>query len=308
MRVLVALAVLAVTACRIAEPLPPADLIVHNAVVYTASDAHPRAEAVAVRDGRFIIVGSNAEALKRRGPGTRVIDAEGRTVLPGLQDAHGHFTNLGASLQVLQLRGTTSLNQIVAMVRERAVTARAGEWILGRSWDQNDWDDKRWPTHHQLTAAAPNNPVYLTRVDGHAALVNKAAMDAAGLSRATRDPEGGRLIRDAAGAPSGVLIDRAQPLVSGRIPETPTAQLEERILLADGEARRLGLTMVHDAGASSREVDAYKRLIDQGTLKTRLYVMLSGSLDSLKEDFKKGPIKDYRQRHLSVQEIGRAHV
>ena len=104
--------------------------------------------------------------------------------MPGLQDAHGHFTGLGASLQVLQLRGTTSYDQIVEMVRARAATARPGEWIQGRSWDQNDWAVKEWPNHQKLTDAAPNNPVYLTRVDGHAALVNKAALDAAGITRA----------------------------------------------------------------------------------------------------------------------------
>ena len=303
MRVLVACALFALVACQVTEPVPPADLIVHNAVVYTVNDAQPRAEAVAVRGGRFVVVGSNAEALKLRGPNTRVVDGGGRTMLPGLQDAHGHFTDLGESLQVLKLRGTTSFDQIVEMVRARAAAARPGEWILGRSWDQNDWADKNWPTHDKLTAAAPNNPVYLTRVDGHAALVNKAAIDAAGLTRATRDPDGGRLIRDAGGTPSGVLIDSAQGLVSSKIPDVSDAQLDEQILLADAETRRLGLTMVHDAGASVREVAAYKRLIDQGKLKTRLYAMLSGPFETLKAEFAKGPVKDYGNRHLSVQAI-----
>ena len=300
---LVFISLLAAAACSVTEPVPPADLIVHNAVIYTVNDRQAKADAVAVRDGRFVVVGSNADALKLRGPKTRVVDAQGRSVVPGLQDAHGHFTNLGASLQMLKLRGTSRFDQIVEMVRARAATARPGEWILGRSWDQNDWPDKAWPTHDTLTAAAPNNPVYLTRVDGHAALVNKAAMDAAGLSRATRDPDGGRIIRDARGTPSGVLIDHAQQLVSGRIPEVSDQQLEEHILLADAEARKLGLTMVHDAGASPREVEAYKRLIDQGRLKTRLYVMLSGSLDALRAAFAQGPIKDYAKRRLVVQAI-----
>ena len=258
----------AAAGCQVTAPVPPADLIVHNAIVHTGTDARPKAEAVAVRGGRLIVVGSDADALKLRGPNTRVIDGEGRAVLPGPQDAHGHVTNLGDSLQVLTLRGTTSFDQIVEMVRARAATARPGEWILGRSWDQNDWDDTVWPTPDKLTAAAPNNPVYLTRVGGHAAMVNKAAMAAAGRSRSTRDPDGGRLIRDTAGTPSGVLIDQAQSLVGSKIPDTPAAQLDEQILLADAAARRLGLTMVHDAGASVREVEAYKRLVDQGKLTT----------------------------------------
>ena len=141
-----------------------------------------------MRGDRIVLVGTSDEALALRGPDTRVIDAGGATLVPGLQDAHGHFTNLGASLQVLQLRGTTSYEQIVEMVRARAATARPGEWIQGRSWDQNDWPKKDWPSHQRLTEVAPNNPVYLTRVDGHAALVNKAALDAAGVTRATPDP------------------------------------------------------------------------------------------------------------------------
>jgi predicted amidohydrolase YtcJ len=290
-------------ACSTEIQPPAAELIVHNAVIHTANDARPRVEAAAVRGGRFVVVGSNAEALKLVGTGTRVIDAGGKTVVPGLQDAHGHFTGLGASLQVLRLRGTKTYDEIVEMVKARAASARPGEWILGRSWDQNDWPDKQFPTHEKLSAAAPSNPVYLTRVDGHAALVNQSAMTAAGLSRATKDPAGGRILRDAKGDPTGVLIDQAQGLVSQKIPAISDAQLEDQIRLADAEARRLGLTMVHDAGADPRTVEAYKRLIDSGQLKTRLYVMLSGSLDQLQAAFEKGPIKDYANRRLMVQAI-----
>ncbi|MGH9386437.1 MAG: amidohydrolase [Vicinamibacterales bacterium] len=290
-------------ACGTAVSTPPAELVIHNAVIYTASDAQARAEAIAIRGGRFVVVGSNADALELVGSGTRVVDAGGKTVLPGLQDAHGHFTGLGASLQVLKLRGTKTYDEIVEMVRARAATARPGEWIQGRSWDQNDWPDAAWPTHDKLTAAAPNNPVYLTRVDGHAALVNHAAMTVAGLSRDTKDPAGGRIMRDAKGHPTGVLIDLAQGLVSQKIPEVSAAQLEDQIRLADAEARRLGVTMVHDAGVDPKVVDAYKRLVDNGELKTRLYVMLSGSLNTLQVEFDKGPLKDYAKRHLMVQAI-----
>ncbi|MBA3270366.1 MAG: amidohydrolase, partial [Acidobacteria bacterium] len=234
---------------------------------------------------------------------TRVIDAQGATLVPGLQDAHGHFTTLGASLQFLRLRGTTSYEQIVDLVRARAATARPGEWIQGRSWDQNDWPAKEWPTHQKLTEAAPNNPVYLTRVDGHAALVNKAALEAAGVTKATPDPAGGRLIRDPAGDPAGVLIDSAQDLVGSKIPDVSDEQLDEQILLADAETRKLGLTAVHDAGTTPRTVAAYKRLIDAGQLKTRLYVMLRGPISMLEPEFKKGPTINYGDHHLSVRAI-----
>lgn len=302
-RVVLAVIACAAVACQSRPAVEPATLIVHNAQVYTVHSAQPTADAVAVRGDRIILVGSSRAALDLRGPNTRVIDAQGATVVPGIQDAHGHFTDLGASLQVLRLRGTTSYQQIVDMVRARAATARPGEWIEGRSWDQNDWPVKDWPTHQQLTEAAPNNPVYLTRVDGHAALVNKAALDAAAITRDTPDPPGGRLIRDSADEPTGVLIDGAQDLVASKIPPVSDQQLEEQVLLADAETRKLGLTMVHDAGTDTRTVAAYKRLIDAGRLKTRLYVMLRGPMSMLEPEFKKGPMINYGGHHLSVRAI-----
>ncbi|HUE88468.1 MAG TPA: amidohydrolase [Vicinamibacterales bacterium] len=302
-RVFVAAIAMALAACQARGPVEPVTLIVHNAKVYTVNAAQPQAEAVAVRGDRIVLVGSTDAALALRGPETRVIDAKGATLIPGIQDSHGHFTNLGASLQILPLRGTTSYERIVEMVRARAATARPGEWIQGRSWDQNLWPVKDWPHHAQLTAAAPNNPVYLTRVDGHAALVNKAALDAAGVTRSTQDPPGGRIIRDANGDPAGVLIDSAQDLVGSKIPPVSTAQLEEQILLADTETRKLGLTMVHDAGTTPENVTAYQRLIDAGRLKTRLYVMLRGPLSMLELEFKKGPLINYGGHRLSVRAI-----
>jgi predicted amidohydrolase YtcJ len=300
------LALFLVTTVTAAAPVAqdaPADLILHNARIYTAEDGTPRAEAIAIRGDRIAAVGTSADILKLKGPSTRVIDVNGRTILPGLHDSHGHFTGLGVSLQVLRLRGTRNWEQIVGMVRRRAASARPGEWILGRNWDQNDWPVKEFPAHDLLTAAAPNNPVYLTRVDGHAAVANKAAMDAAGLTRETTDPDGGRIIRDANGNPTGTLIDKAMGLVSNKIPPTTREQLEEQILLADAEARRLGLTMVHDAGANTETVEAYKRLIDSGKLQTRLYVMLRGPMSMLKPHFDAGPIANYGNHHLAVRAV-----
>jgi predicted amidohydrolase YtcJ len=279
------------------------DLIVHNARIYTVDANRTTAEAIAVRGDRIVRVGANSDVLSLRGPSTRAIDARGAAIVPGLHDAHAHFTGLGASMQSIDLRGTTSYEQVVSAVRQRAAAVRPGEWVVGRGWDQNDWPDKQWPSHDLLSAASPDNPVYLTRVDGHAGLVNRRAMDLAGLSAATADPAGGRLIRGAGNQPSGVLIDTAQGLVSSRIPPVSTAQLEEQILLADRESRRLGLTTVHDAGTDGRTVDAYKRLIDAGRLKTRLYVMLRGSLPVLQAAFDKGPIVDYGNHRLAVRAI-----
>jgi predicted amidohydrolase YtcJ len=280
-----------------------ADVVIHNAIVYTVDTAKPKAEAVAIRGGRIAFVGDNAGALAMKGAKTRVIDAGGRAVIPGLHDAHGHFMGLGSALQQIDLRGTPSYEAIVDKVRERAAKARPGEWILGRSWDQNDWPKKEWPTHDALDKAAPNNPVYLTRVDGHAALANKAALDAAGITAKTADPAGGRLIRDAKGNPTGVLVDTAMGLMRGKISEPSAAQLDEQVTLADAECRRLGLTTVHDAGVGGDTVDRYKRLIDGGQLRTRLYVMLRMPLERLQPFFDKGPITNYAEHRLAVRAI-----
>jgi predicted amidohydrolase YtcJ len=293
---------LALTARAGAQQAPP-DLILHHARIYTAVDAHPQAAALAIRGDRLVGVGQDAEILALRGPSTQVADLGGRTIVPGLTDAHGHFTNLGASLQRLDFRGLTSYDAIVAMVKQRAATARPGEWILGRAWDQNLWADTSFPTHERLDAAAPDNPVYLTRVDGHAGLANAKAMELAGVTRATEAPPTGRLIRDAKGNPSGVFIDGAQQLVAAKIPAESDAQLDEQILLADKECRRLGLTMVHDAGNTKRAIDAYKRLADAGTLQTRIYAMARGSLTELAPFFKAGPLANYHDYHVIVRAI-----
>ncbi|MBI2833763.1 MAG: amidohydrolase [Acidobacteria bacterium] len=282
---------------------PAADTIIHNAVTYTVEKTQPIAEAVAVAGDRIVFVGSSADALKLRSAATRVIDAHGATVIPGLQDAHGHFAGLGAVLQELELRGTRSYDEIVALVGARVAKARPGEWIRGRNWDQNDWPTREWPTHDKLDAVAPNNPVYLTRVDGHAGLANTLALEAAGITRATEDPQGGRLIRDGQGNPIGVFIDRAQGLVTSQIPPYTPRQVEEHLILADQACTRLGLTMVHDAGVSPSMVETYKRVIDEGKLKIRIYAMLRSSLDELEPFFARGPVTNYANHHLMVRAI-----
>lgn len=286
-----------------AQAPPVADLIVHNAVIYTVDAAGTKATALAVSGSRFVYVGDDATALARRGPSTRVIDAGGRAIVPGLHDAHGHFTGLGASLQQIDLRGTTSFEQIVGLVKAKVARAQPGEWIVGRSWDQNDWANTAWPTKDALDAVSPNNPVFLTRVDGHAAIANSLALKIGEVRKTTPDPAGGRYIRLPDGTPTGVMIDRAMGAVGARIPEPSTRQLEEQILLADAEARKLGLTMVHDAGTGTDDVEAYKRLIDRGALQTRIYAMLRMPLKELEPYFKAGPTTDYGDHHLAVRAI-----
>ncbi|MBU6367738.1 MAG: amidohydrolase [Gemmatimonadetes bacterium] len=282
---------------------PPADLIVTNARVYTADDARPRVEAFAVRDGRFVFAGSALEAAALRGPATRVVDAGGETVIPGMTDAHAHLAGLAETLRSVDLVGTRSLEEVIARVAARAKALPAGTWITGRGWDQNAWGDTRFPAHEALSAAVPDHPVFLGRVDGHAAFVNAAAMRRAGLTRATRDPEGGRLLRDAAGAPTGVLIDRAQEMVERAIPAPTAAETRQGVTDAIAVMHRWGLTGMHDAGASRALIDLYDDMARGGQLPLRLYVMIGDDSAALAHFFAKGPVAGAHDGRLWVRAV-----
>lgn len=300
---LVLAAVLAVAAPFVGAQPAPADLIVTNARIYTADDARPRVEALAVRGGRIAFIGSAREADALRGPATRVVDAGGETVIPGMVDAHAHFAGLAETLRSVDLTGTRSQAEAVARVVARAKTLPPGTWIQGRGWDQNAWGDTRFPTHDPLSAAVPGHPVYLTRVDGHAAWVNAAAMQRAGLTRAARDPDGGRILRDAAGAPTGVLIDRAQGLVTRVIPEPTRAETRQGLTDAMAVMHRWGLTGMHDAGASRALIELYDEMAGAGALPLRLYVMIGDDSAALAHYFAKGPVAGAHDGHLWVRAV-----
>jgi len=278
-------------------------LIFDNATVYTVDSRNSIAEAVAIAGDRIIRVGSRSDVLALKTASTRVIDARGAAIVPGFHDAHAHVVGLGAALQDVDLRGTRSFEEVVGRVRRRLANARPGEWIVGRGWDQNDWPEKDWPRHDLLSAATPENPVYLTRIDGHAGLANQKAMEVAGLTRSTPDPPGGRVLRGADARPTGVMIDEAERLVTSHIPRVGRERLEDQIQLADRELRRVGITTVHDAGSDAATVDAYTRLVDSGRIKTRLYVMLRGTLAELTPFFTRGPIEDGEKHRLAVRSV-----
>jgi predicted amidohydrolase YtcJ len=264
-------------------------LIVMNARIYTADANRPVADALAVRDGRIAFVGSARGAMALAGPRTERLNLGGRTVIPGMVDAHTHLLGLGQALRIVDLVGTRSYEEVVARVVERAKTARPGEWIRGRGWDQNDWADTRFPTHDALSRAVPNNPVYLTRVDGHAALVNAKALELAGITAATRDPDGGRFIRDAGGVPTGVLIDGAQGMVGRTIAPASAAELRDQAQLAIKEANRWGLTGIHDAGVGTEGIEVYLALAREGRYDIRNYVMIRANDSTLDAYMRRGP-------------------
>ena len=294
MQILLRLRVLALVAASTASvgaqtATPKADLVVVNATVYTVDEAHPRASAFAVRNGRIVFVGSDREARMLAVSSTRVVDARGNVVIPGMVDAHAHLLGLGNSLRNVQLAGSATYDEVIARVVERSKSTRPGEWIVGRGWDQNLWPDKKFPTHDALSRALPNNPVVLTRIDGHAMVANAMAMRAAGVTASTRDPDGGRIERNADGSPAGVFVDNAQGLVSRAIPAATKAQVREAILAAIAEANKWGLTGIHDAGASRRTIDIYESLAREGRYNLRNYVMVSGDSANVRHYLGVGP-------------------
>jgi predicted amidohydrolase YtcJ len=270
----------AIAALLAAAPLAaqqaPADLILTNGRIYTVDDSRPIVTALAVRGGRVAFVGDTRGALTLRGAQTRVIDLAGRTVIPGMVDAHGHVSGLGEALANADLVGSTSVDEVVARVVAKAQGRPAGQWISGRGWDQNRWGDTRFPTHDKLTAAFPNNPVILGRVDGHAIFVNKKAMELANVTAATKDPDGGQVIRDAAGNPTGVFVDNAMALIRRVVPPASRDETKRNVMAAIAEAQRWGLTGVHDAGAGDDVLGIYDELGKSGQMAFRMYAMISG--------------------------------
>jgi len=253
----------------------PADVVLTNAHIYTVDNARPLASALAARNGRILFVGSDAEARALAGPSTTMVDLHGASVYPGFTDAHAHLLGLGTSLQRVNLAGSSSYDEVINRVQAFAKAARPGQWILGRGWDQNRWPVKEFPTHDALSRAFPNNPVVLTRIDGHALLANARAMQLARVGASTPDPGGGRIIRTAAGAPAGVFVDNAQGLITRAIPASSRVDKGQAILAAIAESNRWGLTGVHDPGEDAETIGIYEELARAGTYNLRNYVMLS---------------------------------
>jgi len=257
---------------------PPADLILTGGRVYTVNPAQPTADAVAVFGGRILFVGSADSALSLRGPATRLIDLGGEIVLPGLIDAHTHLIGSGKFLSQLDLIGIQSPQQIRQMVLEKQKSVPSGKWIEGRGWDQNGWKGKQFPSWRDLQGTDAN-PVYLRRVDGHAVWINKTAMQICGITRATPDPAGGRIVRDSAGEPAGIFIDNAEDLIVAHMPKPSREDQIAWAKTAIAEFNRLGLVGVHDAGADSMALEVCRQLYRDTLLTLRVYAMLS-PLDS----------------------------
>ncbi len=244
--------------------------------LHTLDPDRPAARAALIRGGRFACVGEEAACAARAGPRPRCLALGAGSAIPGLVDAHGHVYGLGRSRLDVSCAGADGPEDCAARVAERARLLPPGRWIRGRGWDQNRWRGGAFPASGPLSRAAPDHPVVLLRVDCHAAWVNDAALSAAGIGLDTPDPPGGRIHRDEAGRPTGILIDAAMELVLSRPPRPTATELEEGILAGLRELAGLGLTGVHDAGVEPDALEAYRRLAEAGRLPLRVHAMIDG--------------------------------
>jgi predicted amidohydrolase YtcJ len=273
----------------LAAQSPRPDLLLLNAHVVTMNPKQPIAEAVAIQGERIVWVGSNADARKRF-EAERTIDLHGTTVLPGIIDAHTHLLALGQSLLKLNLKEVATAQEAVERVKKKADATPAGEWIQGWGWDEGQWAS-HYPNNEALSTASPQNPVYLVGLHTFAAWANKRALELAGITRDTKDPENGRILRDErTGEPTGILLNRAQELVAKRIPAMTLAQAKNALEFGAKECIRNGLTSLHEAQVTPLMLDAYRELIRERRMPVRLYAMLDGADAALVEEWlKRGP-------------------
>jgi hypothetical protein len=283
------------------EKTPIADLVIFGGKIYTVTDVAV-VEAVAVINNKIIFAGSEAEVRSFVGDQTEVVDLNGRIMTPGFIEGHGHFMGVGYNELNLDLMDTKSYDEIIERVAEAVSKAEPGQWIVGRGWHQDKWDTKPgrlvkgFPLHDKLSAVSPDNPVFLRHASGHAGLANAKAMELAGVNQLSVEQkeqateEGGEIIRDELGNPTGLFSENAQGLIGQKIPENNEAMDRQAIELATQACLRNGITSFHDAGASRKIIDLYHQIKNEGHLGVRLYVMVTGWDRNLVYDWlKRGP-------------------
>jgi predicted amidohydrolase YtcJ len=295
----------------------PATLVIHNANVYTVNKNQPAAEAVAMKGENILFVGSDEEVKKYIGEGTKIIDAKGKFLMPGLIEGHGHIHGMGASLINLNLMKVKNWEEIVALVADAAKKAKPGDWIIGRGWHQEKWDHTPaknylgYPYHEELDAVSPNNPVVLAHASGHSMYVNAITLQQAGINEKTPNPSGGDIVRDKSGKIVGVLEERAQGLVypqynawlKKRSLEERKSDWQKSIKLAEAECLKNGVTSFVDAGSSFEEVAWMKEMAKQGKMDVRHWVMVRAGIKSLNENASVFPIVNEGNGHLTVKSV-----
>ena len=318
-RTLTVAALTLIAACGQQPPsVQPATLVVMNGKVVTVEPGQADARAVAVAGDRIVAVGNEDEIKRYVGTGTQVIDAAGQLVIPGFVEGHGHFTGVGEAQLVLKLATAQTWDDILAMVETAAKSAKPGQWIYGRGWHQEKWKTppspsvEGFPTEASLSRVSPANPVMLTHASGHASFVNALAMKLSGVSRTTKNPEGGEILKDTKGNPTGLLRETASRLIKrGAGEPAPTdeerRQRDRRVLeLAAQEALSKGITSFQDAGTSFETIDVMKAMADDDKLGIRLWVMVRAGLEQETQKLAQYRMVDYANGHLTVRAIKRS--
>lgn len=297
-----------------------ADLVLRNGTIVTLDEGIGTVQSLVVRGDRIVAVGSDEEMRRYVGPLTRVINLQGKLAIPGFIEGHGHFTGIGSSKLNLNLMQVENWDEVIELVKEAVAEAEPGEWILGRGWHQEKWNQappnqvEGFPTHQALSAVSPDNPVCLTHASGHACFFNAKAMELAGVTSSTPDPDGGEILKDAGGRPIGVFRETAAGLVrraharemSKRSPEQKQADLERLIRLADEECLSKGVTSFQDAGSTFETIDTYRRMVEKGEIGTRMWVMIRDSNERLADNLSDYKIIGAGNHHLTVRAIKRS--
>ncbi|MGO9931206.1 MAG: amidohydrolase [Steroidobacteraceae bacterium] len=291
---------LSVAVCAPAHSVPTVIANVHG---YTLVGANLQPfSALAFEAGKVLEIGDSA-GLRSKYPSARVIDGLGKTLLPGLIDAHGHVLGLGLESVQIQLTGTTGLHQAQQIIRAYAQANPQLAWLVGSGWNQVLWKLERFPTAQELDAAVADRPAALDRIDGHAKWVNTKALRAAGITRDTPAPVGGRIEHNAAGNPSGILVDNAMNLVEAVIPQPSDVERLAALRAAMTHMNSVGLTGVGDAGVDAKGIASYKRLADQGQLSARIYAMIADTGEDFMALSKEGPLLGYGNDRLTVRSV-----
>ena len=293
---------MATAACG--SDIDPADMVVRGATIATVDEANPQAQALAIRDGRLIAIGSDEAINRHVGPDTDVLDLDGQLVVPGFIDSHAHVLWVGDARLQLRLDETKTWDEVVELVAAAVARAQPGEWIRGRGWHQEKWDAvpspvvEGFPVHDTLSAISPDNPVVLNHASEHGVFANANAMELRGIDRATPDPEGGDLLRDAAGNPTGMFRETAQALVAP--PPADAALTRRKMALAADELLSKGVTSVHDVGVSFAELDIYRQLVAEDALPVRLWVMVQEPNDVLAAGLARHEVTGLGDHRLTV--------
>ena len=281
-----------------------ADLIFVNGNVYTANDRDPHADAIAVKGDRIVFVGSTAAARSFGGKNSRIIDLGGSTVLPGFTDSHYHLIGVGERELTLNLEGITNIKDFLASVKSAVGQAMPGQWVTGRGWIETFWTPPVFPTRQDLDRVSPNNPVFLTRSDGHGAVANSAALKIAAVDKNTPDPFGGQILKDKqTGEPTGMLLDHAQGLVSSHVPAPTRADIEKAILVGAERSVKLGWCQIQNAGSTNSDIDLLRSLYGQGKLKLRIYNAAYGPGPAADKLLAEGPTIDAFDHRFTMRAI-----